>query len=382
MSFGNHVHAVILAGGSGQRFWPESRHLSPKQLCRISDAKLTMLEITLARLDGLIPPERRLIVTHHEQLAATARVAANACPRVLAEPEARNTAAALALAALDIEARTSNDQKPVMISLHADQVITDLEGFRCALDAAIKVAEDNYLTLVGIKPNRPDTAYGYMERGDKLGDFGDRSGFRVSSFREKPSLEVAQSYVAQGRFFWNSGIFVWRTGALLEELRRQVPEITTGLSAVLKTANTGQSAAPNPSQRVLADGFIDIPLAALAYQYSALPKVSIDVGVLEGAQNVAMVEADIGWHDVGSWDALEQSFPTDAHGNLVRGDVITLDCKRVTATSDGPLVACLGLSDTIVVAAKGAVLVCAKDRAQDVKKVVEALRAGDRFEYL
>lgn len=350
---GDNVYAVILAGGSGTRFWPKSRHLEPKQLSKLGGAERTMLELTLARLDGFIPPERRIIVTHQDQLPLTKKIVGATVAAVVGEPEAKNTANALALAALEVEKRAVPGGNPVMVSLHADHLIKDVPGFLEGIAKAVRLAEMDYLTLLGVVPEYAETGYGYIEKGEEL-----PGGQKVSSFREKPDQKTAEAYVKGGRFYWNAGLFVWRTGVLLRELER-----------VLK---------PTVDQlRLAMQGGAD-----LASVYRGLPKISIDHAVLETSKNVAVVPIAVGWQDVGSWDALSRGFAPDAQGNLKFGDACLIDTRGSTVDSDGPFVAALGLSDMVVVAAKGAVLVCPKDRAQDVKKVVDWLGERGRKDLL
>jgi mannose-1-phosphate guanylyltransferase/mannose-6-phosphate isomerase len=363
------VYAVILAGGSGTRFWPKSRHLRPKQLCKIGPQPETMLEATLARLDGFIPPERRVIVTHQAQAPAT-RALVGRRAVVLAEPEAKNTAAALALAALHIESTakasgTTPTPSPIMVSLHADHLIKNEAVFLDALRLAIETARQSYLTLLAIKPEYAETGYGYLEKGAPLP--GLAGAFKVQSFREKPALSVAEEYVASGRFFWNAGLFIWRVDVLLDELAKTLPPTVAKLRAA-------QAASPK--------GFAGDDLGALAAAYKELPKISIDNAVLEVSDKVAAVGADIGWQDVGSWDALARAFPPDADGNLLFGDGVLIDSKATTVDTDGPFVAALGVKDLVVVAASGAVLVCPASRSQDVKKIVDWLTAKGRKELL
>ncbi|SMF54995.1 mannose-1-phosphate guanylyltransferase [Pseudobacteriovorax antillogorgiicola] len=359
----DNVYAVILAGGSGTRFWPKSRHRSPKQLCTIGSDSKTMIEITLERLDKFIPVERRLIVTHKDQVDDTRDIVGDRCQWYLAEPEARNTANALTLAALEINARYKGDKKPIMVSLHADHVIQKVDLFQDAIRDGVQVAAEGLLTLLGIVPSYPETGYGYIEKGEALSN---TPGAKVKSFREKPELSIATEYVSSGRFLWNAGIFIWKTETLLRELEEKLP------------------IAPQKLKTLLADkgSFQDLPPEDLETVYGQLPKISIDHAVLETSKQVAVIDADIGWQDVGSWDALAKCFPTDSNGNLRYGDVISIDSEGTTIDSDGPLIACIGLKDMIVVTAKGAVLVCPRDRAQDVRKIVSYLKEGNREEYL
>lgn len=364
----NHVYLVILAGGSGTRFWPKSRQLLPKQLCKIGGGKLTMLEKTLARFDGFIPPERRMIVTHAMQIAATRDIAGSACQNFIAEPEAKNTANALCLAALEIEqkARIQKSSKPaIMISVHADHLIQNVEQFLSDLKLACEVAEKGFLTLLGVKPEYPETGYGYIEAGSNLEDQPSKV-YHVASFKEKPDVDTAQKYVESGRYFWNSGLFVWHTKLLLDELKKYLPMPVEKLSACLSDYQS----------------FADVPPSLMKQVYSELPKIAIDHAVLELSQHVAVIETQFGWKDVGSWDALATSFPVDPDGNYISGDCIVLDSRNVTAESDGPLIATIGMRDTVIVATKDAVMVCPTSRAQEVKKFVERLQDQGRSELL
>jgi mannose-1-phosphate guanylyltransferase len=356
-----------LAGGSGTRFWPKSRHLAPKQLCHIGSSDATMLEQTLARLDSLVPPERRLIVTHQDQMDLTRRLAGDACAHFLAEPAAKNTAHALALAALEIARQHSGKgPAPIMISVHADALIKNHEAFVQAVGSMVQTASMEKLTLLGITPQYAETGYGYIEKGAALKPLSPI--YQVSSFREKPDQAMAASYLKTGRFLWNSGIFAWRIDTILSELDKFLPASLEALRQLLEGHK--------------ANSFNEVPQSELARTYNALPSIAIDNGVLEKSQKVAVVEADIGWKDVGSWDALDQCFATDDKGNLFYGDVIALDSEGITVDSDTKIVACIGVKDLVVVVSKGAVLVCPKSRAQDVKKVVEELKARGRTDLI
>lgn len=361
-----HVYAVILAGGSGTRFWPKSRQKTPKQLCAIGGSSLTMLEITLARLDGVIPPERRVIVTHKDQAEETRKIVAKQCLHILAEPEARNTASALALAALEIKSLRGKDDA-ILVSLHADHVVQKVDLMLNAFRTAIQIAEKGSLALIGILPKYAETGYGYIERGIPLTE---PNAYRVASFREKPNREVAEEFFASKRFYWNAGIFVFPVVLFLKEMSERLPTIVDDLSKLMRNHQGTQN---RPS-------FQSISGAAFAETYSKLPKISVDNAVLEVSTNVCVVEADIGWQDVGSWDALGQCFTTDTDGNFVQGDILSLDSKNCTFDSDGPMIAALGLTDMVVVHAKNAILVCPKSRAQDVKLVVDELRQRGRVE--
>lgn len=357
----DNVYGVILAGGSGTRFWPKSRHLTPKQLCSIGDDSLTMLEITLGRLEGFIPPERRIIVTHQDQVQLTKKTVGDRCPYVIGEPEAKNTAAAIALAALEIKKLGLCDN-PVMVSLHADHVIRDVAEFKRVIETGVTVANDDQLTLFGIVPQYGETGYGYIEKGTPLSK---GEGWVVKSFREKPNKKLADEYFRSKNFFWNSGLFIWKVDVILRELETHLPKTLRVLTQALEELNCS---------------FHQMSPKQLGPYYSQLEKIAIDNAILEKSDNVAVISADFGWQDVGSWAALEQCFPTDDNGNITYGDIHLIDTKNSTIDTDGPFVATIGLEDMVVVAAKNAVLVCKKDRSQDVKSIVEHLKAKKRDE--
>jgi mannose-1-phosphate guanylyltransferase len=357
----DHVYAVILAGGSGTRFWPKSRHATPKQLCKIGHGDATMIELTLSRLEGFVPPDRRIIVTHIDQLELTKSIVGDRCHLFIAEPEARNTAAALGLAAYELKKNHSSGKMPIMISLHADHMIADVRTFRHVIEQGVKVAENGYLTLLGIVPTYPETGYGYIKKGPALVDQPET--WKVESFYEKPPQNIATEFIATNQYFWNAGLFIWKVDTFIEELEYHLPQTATVLSAALHDESAS---------------FVGMPIEKLSSFYEGLEKIAIDHAVLEKSKKVAVIRSDFGWQDVGSWGVLDQCFPTDKNKNLLFGDGYTLDCERTTIDSDGPYVAAIGLKDFVVVAAKNAVLVCPKSRAQDVKLVVEHLKQQHR----
>jgi mannose-1-phosphate guanylyltransferase len=360
------IYAVILAGGSGTRFWPKSRHLLPKQLCKIGSNQQTMLEITLNRLEGFIPPERRIIVTHQDQIEKTKEIAGRLCRHYLAEPEARNTANALALAALQIKHIHKGKSVPIMVSLHADHIIEKVPAFLRSLEQAVKVAQEGLLTLVGIVPEYPETGYGYIEQGPAIKSF--TGAYNVASFREKPEFALASKYVASKNFYWNAGMFVWRVDMIIEELNSFLKPSMDKLSALLQGAG--------------GEGYNDVSPKKIAEVYGALPKISIDNAVLEVSKKVAVVPADIGWQDVGSWDALSRTFTPDSEGNLLFGNGCLIGSKNTTIDSDGPFVAALGVNDHVIVHSGGAILVCPKEKAQDVKLIVDWLKSSAKHKTL
>jgi mannose-1-phosphate guanylyltransferase/mannose-6-phosphate isomerase len=359
-----HVYAVILAGGSGTRFWPKSRHLRPKQLCKIGDDQETMIEKTLSRLDSWIPPERRLLVTHEDQVKGTQSIVKDRCPVILGEPLAKNTAPALMIAALEIMKIHQGPKPPVMISLHADHLIKNQLKFKETLLSAVQIAEKGQLTLVGINPEYPETGYGYIEMGAP--HHGIKNGFHVASFREKPNHETASFFVQSGKFLWNSGLFIWQVPRILEELEWALKGPLHAMQSLFNTYGSYQK----------------IPTSVIRDTYEKIPKISIDHAVLETSKQVSVVSTDMGWQDVGSWSALEKAFPSDINGNIIFGDGCALDTQNTTIDTDGPFVATLGVEDLVVVASMGAVLVCPKSRSQDVKDVVQWLEKNGRKQLL
>jgi mannose-1-phosphate guanylyltransferase len=359
-SSSDHCWGVVLAGGSGTRFWPKSRHHHPKQLCSMGDDKRPMIVKTLDRLRELVPAEKSLIVTHVDQAPQTAKITEKHCLRIIAEPEARNTAAALCLAALEIAAV---DPEGVMISFHADHEIADQDQFIEDCRKAVKLAEQGHLVLLGIEPTRPETGYGYIEKST---EFADLPGMKVESFREKPSLDRAKEFVDSGNFLWNSGIFVWKVQTIIEEFERYLPDTLTKLKNLLADKNS----------------FSELEQSDLKRCYSGLEKIAIDPAILEKSKKVAVVPSSAGWFDVGSWSSLGECYGVDENANVINGDVYALDVRNSIIESDGVFVSAIGVSDLVVVATKGAVLVCPKNRAQDVKLIVEHLKNQQRLELI
>lgn len=346
------VYAVVLAGGSGTRLWPESRRACPKQFCRIGSDK-TMLELTLERLDGCVPASKRVVVTQQAHYRRTVQLVrtdeANAlATEIIAEPEGRGTLAAVGLATLQLLAR---DPKAVVISLHADAFIRDVSALQRALAAAVSVARNNHLVLLGAEPYYAATNYDYVEQGTPLE--GLQSVFRAR-FHYRPTPQQAAEFVQKGGYFWNSGIFVWRAGLFQQELQAAQPHVAGLLSACLSAAG-------------------DIDREQLNEIYAQLQETSVDGGVVAPSRRSVMLPLDCGWLDIGSWDALAQAFNADEEGNLAFGEVLMRACRGTTVKTSGLQVVTLGLKDMVVVATADAVLVCAKERAQEVRELVACL---------
>jgi len=355
------VYAVILAGGGGTRLWPLSRIEQPKHLLRLCGAD-TMLNETYSRVKPLVPVDHMMAITVADHVKSVLDELPDISPHnIVVEPAGRGTGPCIGLMALLIYKR---DPDATMISLHADHAVEDEEGFRSVLRAAVDVAEANHLVTLGIVPTGPETGYGYIRRGDLLDRAAGYDVYRVDGFTEKPDLETARSFMQSGRYFWNSGIFVWKVSVILAEIRRLLPELYAQLMEIRPALDTPQQT--EVLQRV----------------WSSVNSVSIDVGVMERANNVVVIPADIGWSDVGCWSSVANLAPVDADGNVMQGESIVLDCQNTFIRSSGRLVAALGLRGMVVIDTGDAVLVCPKERAQDVKKLVEKLKREGKGKYL
>ncbi len=336
--------AVVLAGGVGSRFWPLSTPDRPKQLLPLVTSR-PMLADAVGRLTPLVPPERTLILTNAGLATSIAQVAPQV-PRenVVAEPRPCGTGPALAWAAVEIQRRAGPDA--VMISVHADWAVGDADGFRDTLRrAAVAAVDHRSLVTVGVVPDRADPGFGYIEPGPEVED-GVR---RVSRFVEKPTRERAERMWRSG-FLWNSGIFAWRVGDFLDEIRAKTPEIAPALSAVTDRTNVGDF-------------------------FAAAKPVTVDVGVLERSDRVLVLPGDFGWDDVGTWGALRRVRASDAAGNASSGDVHALDASGNVVLAEGNTVVLFGVSDLVVVSREGLTLVTTVDRSADLKKLVETLPA-------
>jgi mannose-1-phosphate guanylyltransferase len=324
-----------------------------------------MIQETFDRLEPLVPSSRLWVVTGHEQAGEVARQLPELDPaHLLVEPAGRNTAPAIALAARHLAAR---DPQAVMAVLPADHAIADPVAFRAALGAAARAtAENPVLVTLGITPSRAETGYGYVERGEVALRAEDQTFYSVAAFREKPDGATAARYLAGGRHHWNAGVFVWRVDTILLEIATHLPELEHELRAPEITG----------ADREEADSI-------LARAYDRIEGISIDYGVLERSTRTWLLPVDCGWNDVGSWSALYGVRPADTDGNVLAGDVVAIDSANSVAQADeGPLVALVGVRDLVVIATRGAVLVCARDRAQDVRQVVEELARRGRDDLL
>ncbi len=361
-----HVYGVILAGGSGTRFWPLSRERFPKQLLRII-GEGTLLQQTFSRLLQKIPAKRIAIVTNEVQ-GDSIKLQLNQwkddlAGNIILEPEGRNTAPAIALAALHL---LHQDPHAVMVVVPADHVVKASKKFIRAVRFATELAEQDHLVTFGIHPSRPETGYGYIQpqKRKRLGAKGDFVGYPIAAFVEKPNLTTAKRYCRSGNYFWNSGIFIWKASVILSELALQQPVLWKRLKSL--------------QQRI---GTPDFP-THLRKVYAKVDSLSIDHAVMEHSERSVVVPVDVGWSDVGSWGSLEEVATLDKAGNVRNGNIIDMGSRQSVLFADRRVVATIGLDNMVVVDTPDATLVCPKDRAQDVKGIVTLLKKQGRSEHL
>jgi mannose-1-phosphate guanylyltransferase len=350
----NPIYALILAGGSGERFWPLSRRARPKQLLRLV-AKETLLEQTVARLDGLIPRERVLILTNVDQEAAVRDLLPD-LPKenIVAEPAKRDTAAAVALGVGWVALR---DHSATMIVLPADHVIKDTAAFQKTLATAAAAAEETgALVTIGVKPTWACPGFGYVEQGKpvRLRNIEPETAIhQVVRFREKPNADLAESFLRKGNFRWNAGMFVWSVPSVLSEFNRHTPELASFISQVRAHDNFETT---------------------VRERFAKLPKISFDYAIMEKADRVLVVEATFDWDDVGSWRAVAKYFQNDADGNAANCEITTLDStNNLVFNPDGTSIALLGVHNLIVVRTADAILICHRHQAEKIKNLVGKL---------
>lgn len=360
-------HPVILSGGSGTRLWPASREHFPKQFLAFG-GDATLLQETMARLRALERARPPLVIANADhrflvadQVGAPIRTPSGgaSAPEIVLEPVARGTAAAVAVAALRVQAR---EPEVILGVFPADHRIRDQDAFGDAVQAAMEAAAAGHLVTLGIKPTRAETGYGYVQPGASLG-LKDGDGFRAASFVEKPDHEKAEVLLRDGRFFWNAGIFAFRADVILAELARHAPETLDACRRALAGATEDL-------------GFLRLDASAFA----EAPSASLDKAVMERTTKAAVIPCEIGWSDLGSWDELWEAGERDADGNVAEGHAELLDCRGTYVRGEAGLTAVLGLEDAVVVNTGDAVLVTTRGRSQEVRRVVEALRRSGRAE--
>ena len=358
------MYAVIIAGGSGTRFWPKSRANLPKQLLNITGQK-TLIQDTVGRISSIISAENIWVITNEQHAFETCyQLKKMGFPpsQLLTEPIARNTSAAIGYSAKILSQRNPD---AIMAVFPADHVITTIEPFLKLLKQAETIANENHLVTLGIKPTSPETGYGYIKQGKAI----EENSFKVDRFIEKPDKLTAEKYLKEGSYYWNSGIFVWKVSTLLNEISLYLPKLHEQLEEL--TSNTAPIKGKYPYQKLSESG---------KKIFHSLESVSIDHGVMEKSTNVAVLPAEIEWNDVGTWTSLAEISKNDSHGNVINGNVVSVENSDSIIQAENRLVAALGLKNIIVVDTPDALLVCAKERAQDIKKIVEKIKLEKRPE--
>lgn len=348
-----HLYAVILAGGSGTRFWPLSRRKKPKQLLRLFGPQ-SLLEQTAGRIRHLVPPERTFVFASQAIREAVARELPQ-IPRaqIVAEPASRNTAPAIGLAAFEILRR---DPEGMMVVLPSDHLIAKPAIFARAMLAGTKVvaAKEGRSVVLGVKPAKPETGYGYVRLGKLAARLRGLEVFAIRQFTEKPPLAVARRYVRSGKYLWNGGMFMWKASTVVQNLRRFQPQMAAGLERIARLGGIRSS-------------------KVLRRLYPRLENISIDYALMEKISDVYAVAAEIGWSDVGSWAAAYELSPKDPSENALSTPGLLLDARRNMIFSPKKFVAAVGVDDLVIVETEDALLVCSRERSQDVGKLVREL---------
>jgi mannose-1-phosphate guanylyltransferase len=357
----SNLYALIMAGGSGTRLWPLSRKSAPKQLLPLIGDH-SMFRLTVERLQPLIPTERIFVVTNAE-IADSLQKQEPIVPAAnyVIEPSAKDSGPAAALGLAHI---AHLDPDAIVAILSADHFVGKIDAFQLAIQTAADVAQQDYIVTLGITPDRPDTGYGYIERGEPVTRNSALPVYHVTRFTEKPTLEVAQQWIADGRHSWNGGMFILTCHTAWHEFLRQQPELSYALR--------------NMQQAIGTDTYTD----ALAYAWSIAPRKSLDYLIMEGAQKLAVVPTDMNWADIGTWASVFNVLPGDENGNVILGDYLGVDTDHTLVRGDGRLIATVGLSNFVIVDTSDALLICPLDRVQDVKALVEQLRAQHRNDVL
>ncbi|MGF7396678.1 mannose-1-phosphate guanylyltransferase/mannose-6-phosphate isomerase [Thermoanaerobacterium thermosaccharolyticum] len=356
------ITGVIMAGGKGERFWPKSRIKMPKQFLKLYGDK-TMIQQTVDRLKRLMPIENIFVVTNIDYAGLISdQIRELPTENILIEPMGKNTAACIGLAALHTERL---DKDSIMVVVPSDHVIKDEETYLEVLKTAIEKAKSgNNLVTIGIKPQHPETGFGYINFKKITHEIlNNNSVHKVERFVEKPDYDTAVKYVESGDYLWNSGMFIWKTSTILNAIKEYMPQLYSALN-------------------VIKEHFDSDEIEKILYEeYSKLESISIDYGIMEKAKNVYVVPGDFGWDDVGSWTSIERLYEKDENGNVIKGNVVSVDTKKCIITGSDKLIATLGIEDVIIVDTEDALLICSKDKAQNVKEILKELRER-KSEYL
>ncbi|MFT3951133.1 MAG: mannose-1-phosphate guanylyltransferase [Oscillospiraceae bacterium] len=357
------ITALIMAGGRGERFWPKSRRSMPKQFLCLSDNGKTMIQLTVARIKSIVAYEDIFIVTNQEYYdLAVEQLPEIPRENILCEPFARNTAPCVGLGAMHIKKKYGD---ALMITLPSDHLIKYQTMFLNVLTDACGVAEkDQNLATVGIPPTYPEISYGYVKFNPNKSFLRQNRAFEVERFEEKPTLRKAKEYLSNELYLWNSGMFVWKASSILSKIEEYLPAIYTGLTAI------GDAIGTENYQNVM------------GAEFTKMPSESIDYGVLEKTKNIYIIPGAFGWDDVGSWLSVERIRKSNEFGNVVTGNVITVNTKNSIIECNSRLIATVGIEDLVIVDTNDATLICAKDSTADIKKVLENLKICNRDEYI
>jgi mannose-1-phosphate guanylyltransferase len=365
----SHMYALIMAGGGGTRLWPISREKTPKQFLPLVNSQ-SLFQITAHRLSKLLPWDRIYVSTATEEYA---KEIVKQCPSILkeniiVEPVRRDSGPAHTLGALYI---FKKDPQAVIINAASDHLVNPEKNYRATMDTAAKVAySGDYLVAVGIKPEYPHTGMGHMKRGLKMETANGRAVYKLDKFVEKPELSLAKRFTKSGKYYWNANMYVWRADTFLKAVKEHASDIYTVLNRIAKDIGTSQIK------------------STLIAEYPKMPKISVDYAVSEKARNVVMIVADYGWTDIGDWNELWKNSPKDEVGNVIfetlqsGGQLINIDTSDALIHTNGRMVAVIDVDNIVVVDTKDALLICSKSKAQKVKQIVEALKAGGKTDLL
>lgn len=357
------VTAVIMAGGRGERFWPRSRIKLPKQLLNITGEE-TMIQQTVNRLKGLVDIDNVYIVTNEDYV----QIISQQLPEIktgniLVEPMSRNTAACIGISALQIEQK---DPDSVMVVIPSDHLIRKSEKFKSTIKSAIEMANEGpNIVTIGVIPTYAETGYGYINIGEEADLINNHKVFKVKKFVEKPDKKTAQQYIDNGSYFWNSGMIVLKVSTLLESIQKYMPGLHQALENIREAMDTEEE------DKVLFE------------EYSKLESISIDYGILEKTNPIYVIPADFGWDDVGAWTSLDRIHEPDENGNVVQGNVLSLDTKKCIIQGTGnKLIAIMGLENVIAVDTPDVTLICSKDKAQNIKELINEVKKKNMEYYL
>jgi len=357
------LHAIIIAGGAGTRFWPVSKKARPKQFLSLDEGGKSLLRMTFERLSGTIPPQRIYVVTSAAQRDMTSRDLPELnLENIFAEPVPRSTAAAIGYAVIRV---MRNDPQAGFLVLPSDHLIEDKDRFVSTLTAGAQAAaKSGSIVTFGIKPSNPSTGFGYIRKGEEYADMDGIKAYEVGGFREKPDAKTAADYTGSGEYLWNAGIFVFKGSAFLSALEKHLPKHHEALSKICESIQSREEE------------------TVTIKEYYALEPVSIDYGLLEKMENIKMVESDFDWKDIGSWSAMEQVLGKDNDNNAAKGDSVMIDSKDNVVMSEGGVIAAVGVEGLVIVHTPNATLVCKKEDAEKVRSVVEKLKEKGLEKYL